>query len=36
MNIKIAPSMLNSDFANLERDLKKVEKKAALITFMWI
>ena len=29
MNIKIAPSMLSADFANLERDLKEVEKNGA-------
>jgi ribulose-phosphate 3-epimerase len=29
MNIKIAPSMLSADFANLERDLKEVEKSGA-------
>lgn len=29
MNIKIAPSMLSADFANLERDLKDVEKNGA-------
>ncbi|MBC3797773.1 ribulose-phosphate 3-epimerase [Acetobacterium tundrae] len=29
MNIKIAPSMLSADFANLEHDLKEVEKSGA-------
>jgi len=29
MNVKIAPSMLSADFANLERDLKAVEKSGA-------
>lgn len=29
MNIKIAPSMLSADFANLERDLKEVENSGA-------
>jgi len=29
MTIKIAPSMLSADFANLERDLKKVEETGA-------
>lgn len=29
MNYKIAPSMLSADFANLERDLKKVEESGA-------
>lgn len=29
MNIKIAPSMLSADFANLERDLKEAEKSGA-------
>ncbi|HEY5556209.1 ribulose-phosphate 3-epimerase [Acetobacterium sp.] len=29
MNFKIAPSMLSADFANLERDLKKVEESGA-------
>ncbi|WP_373481699.1 ribulose-phosphate 3-epimerase [Acetobacterium sp.] len=29
MNIKISPSMLSADFANLERDLKEVEKSGA-------
>lgn len=29
MNIKIAPSILSADFANLERDLKEVEKSGA-------
>lgn len=29
MNIKIAPSMLSADFANLERDLKEVENNGA-------
>ena len=36
MNIKIAPSILSADFANLERDIRKIDTADYVLSLIHI